>query len=137
MKSGKRWLAMLLVVMMLLGCLPLAGAQGAATITIPPSREGSQQETMAGTPLEAGDMELRASYDMSHAENKLVDITGNGFDAQYTGFEDADFVTEGENVVLTFDGTGNYIALPVGIIESEVFAIESTFQTNTINGGWL
>ena len=39
---------------------------------------------------------LVASYDMSHADNKLTDISGSGNDAEIVGFTEEDFAKESE-----------------------------------------
>ena len=79
-----------------------------------------------------------ASYDMSAADGKLVDTTGNGHDASYVGFEDADFQVEGEDKTLVFPGlAGKYVNIPAGIITGEEFAVEATFKTSTVANSWL
>ncbi|MFR8239148.1 MAG: beta-L-arabinofuranosidase domain-containing protein, partial [Dorea sp.] len=84
---------------------------------------------------------LVASYDMTVADGKLVDKSGNSNDAKYVGFTEADFQTEGEgdnaDAVLVFDGSTKYVELPAGLIETESFAIEATFKTSTVANSWL
>ena len=84
---------------------------------------------------------LVASYDMTATDGKLVDKSGNSNDAEYVGFTEADFQTEGEgddaDAVLVFDGGTKYVELPAGLIETESFAIEATFKTSTVANSWL
>ncbi len=81
---------------------------------------------------------LVASYDMSHADNKLTDISGSGNDAEIVGFTEEDFAKESEDEVLNFAGNGGeYIKLPAGLIEKESFAVEATFKTDTVANSWL
>src|SRR5690606_22289231 len=77
-------------------------------------------------------------YDMSRAGSKLIDVTGNGYDAEFVGFTDGDFINEAEEDVLSFTGDkSKYVKLPTGIIDDETFTIETTFSTSTKENHWL
>ena len=84
--------------------------------------------------------ELIASYDMSHTENTLIDVSGNGNDASLSGTEDADFLSNGEENVWQLDGE-SYATLPASITEdlgdSENFTIQATLTTQTSANHWL
>ena len=80
---------------------------------------------------------LVAEYDMTVADGKLVDQTGNGFDATLQNFEEADITSENSDAVLVFDGKDNYVELPAGMIQTEQFAIEATFKTSVAANSWL
>jgi len=81
---------------------------------------------------------LLVHYDMSSADGKLIDITGNGYDAEYVGFTEEDFVNRQDDTILAFTGDkSKYVKLPRGIIDDETFTIETTFSTNTKENHWL
>ncbi|MDL4839364.1 immunoglobulin-like domain-containing protein, partial [Aquibacillus rhizosphaerae] len=81
---------------------------------------------------------LVAHYDMTKADNKLTDVTNNGFDANYVGFEEGDFAEEESDTILNFTGDDSeYIELPTGLIDDETFTIETTFNTSTSANHWL
>lgn len=84
------------------------------------------------------DLTLVASYDMSYEDDRLLDVSSMENDAQIVGFSKDDFLTEGTDEVLRFQGnSGEYIKLPAGLIEKEVFAIEATFETDRAENSWL
>ncbi len=79
-------------------------------------------------------------YDMSHANGKLTDVSGNSHDGKLNGFQDADFVTDDDGDVLKFDGTAKYVEIPSGVIKGgnkEAFTIEATFTNNVQSAAWL
>jgi hypothetical protein len=79
-----------------------------------------------------------AEYDMTHANGKLTDKTGHGFDASYVGFTDTDFIQDGSINVLNFANNKNkYVKIPKGIIADETFTIQTKFQTSTKAAHWL
>ncbi|UJF31419.1 LamG domain-containing protein [Paenibacillus hexagrammi] len=81
---------------------------------------------------------LIAHYDMSKAGSKLTDVSGNGLDAEYVGFQDSDFVKDQGATVLNFTGDkSKYVKLPKGLINSESFTIETKFTTSTKAAQWL
>jgi hypothetical protein len=81
---------------------------------------------------------LIVHYDMSTSNGKLKDVTNNGFDAGYVGFNDGDFLEEQSDTVLNFTGDkSKYVKLPAGIIDDETFTIETTFSTSTSAAHWL
>ncbi|WP_051633706.1 family 43 glycosylhydrolase [Bacillus sp. UNC41MFS5] len=81
---------------------------------------------------------LIAHYDMSRADGKLTDITNNGFDAEYLGFQDGDFIEDQGNTILNFTGDkSKYVKLPKRLIDDETFTIETKFSTTTSAGHWL
>lgn len=89
----------------------------------------------------AEEMQLVASYDMSHEGTALTDISGNGNDAELVGIEETDFAeneTDATDTVLNFTGnTAKYVSLPDDIIHGEEFAVEAIFKTGTAANHWL
>ena len=81
-----------------------------------------------------------AHYDMSHAGNALLDVSGNGRNATLTGFTDASFVDAGGDAVLRFKNDG-YAALPQGLVTGadNDFTVEYTVATQTAANqfGWV
>jgi glucan-binding YG repeat protein len=80
---------------------------------------------------------LVVHYDMTHADGKLTDVTGNGYDAEMVNVKDSDFTHGSEGTALNFDATAKYVKIPKGIIQGETFTIESTFKTTTSENHWL
>lgn len=79
-------------------------------------------------------------YDMSHADGKLTDISGNSHDALLKNFTDADFATENGDTALNFDGTEKYVEIPSGVIKGngkESFTIEASYTDGRQEGAWL
>lgn len=79
-------------------------------------------------------------YDMSHADGKLTDVSGNAHDGKLSGFTDADFVTDDDGDVLKFDGSAKYVEIPSSVIKGggkEAFTIEATFTDNVQSAAWL
>ncbi len=88
-------------------------------------------------------------YDMSHADGKLTDISGNHLDGKLQGITDDDFVTSDAGVELKFDGTSKYVEIPAGVIKDggsyenpsagseEAFTIEATYTTEKQSAAWL
>ncbi len=81
-----------------------------------------------------------AHYDMSHAGNALIDVSGNGRNATLTGFTDASFADAAGDAVLRFKADG-YAALPKGLITGtdNDFTVEYTVatQTSANHFGWV
>ena len=83
-------------------------------------------------------LKLVASYDMSHEDGYLTDISGMDNHAEIVGFTESDFSEEQGEDVLVFSGDSNqYIKLPAGLIEKEAFAIEATFKADRAENSWL
>ncbi|MDL4839188.1 family 43 glycosylhydrolase [Aquibacillus rhizosphaerae] len=100
-----------------------------------PTKSMLADEIESGESMEGS---LIAHYDMSQADGKLTDVTGNGLDAEYVGFEEDDFITEQDDTILNFTGDkSKYVKLPSGLIEDETFSIETTFSTSTNANHWL
>ncbi len=88
-------------------------------------------------------------YDMSHADGKLTDISGNHLDGTMSGITDADFTGAEGNNILNFDGSNKYVELPAGVIKNggsyqnpsagseEAFTIEAVYTDNTQSTAWL
>ena len=76
-------------------------------------------------------------YNMTHANGKLTDVTGNGHDATMVNVNDSDFTTGSAGTALNFDATAKYAKIPAGIIQGETFTIESTFKAATNANHWL
>lgn len=76
-------------------------------------------------------------YDMTSADGKLTDVTGNGHDAVLEGFTDADFTQTDEGRKLNFDGSSKYVKLPAGTITGESFTIEAVFTAVEASSSWL
>lgn len=79
-------------------------------------------------------------YDMSHANGKLTDISGNSHDGLLKNFTDADFATEYGDTALNFDGTEKYVEIPSGVIKGngkESFTIEASYTDGQQEGSWL
>ncbi|MET4156937.1 immunoglobulin-like domain-containing protein [Agromyces sp. PvR057] len=94
-------------------------------------------------PLSASAAELpavTAHYDMTHAGNQLLDISGNGRNAALTGFTDASFADAAGDAVLRFKKDG-YAALPKGLVTGtdNAFTVEYTVATQTATNqfGWV
>ncbi len=114
----KKCLSLLMAVLILLSLLPIPTIQAEEKITV---EEG-----------------LIAHYDMSKAEGKLIDVTNNGFDAEYVGFKDEDSLEEYGDTILNFNGEeSKYVKLPAGLIDDETFTIETTFNTGVSAAHWL
>ncbi|MFF2370886.1 immunoglobulin-like domain-containing protein [Agromyces sp. NPDC058110] len=83
---------------------------------------------------------VTAHYDMTHAGNQLLDISGNGRNATLTGFTDASFADAGGDAVLRFKKDG-YAALPKGLVTASdnAFTVEYTVATQTAANqfGWV
>lgn len=81
-----------------------------------------------------------AHYDMTHAGNQLLDISGNGRNASLTGLTDASFADAGGDAVLRFRQDG-YAALPKGLVTGtdNAFTVEYTVATQTAGNqfGWV
>lgn len=107
----------------------------AMTVTLfPAGMLGTVQAAAAQTPQPV------LHYDMSHADGKLTDISGNAHDGKLNGFQEADFVTDDDGDVLKFDGTAKYVEIPSGVIKGdnkEAFTIEATFTNNVQSAAWL
>lgn len=79
-------------------------------------------------------------YDMSHANGKLTDVSGNSHDGALKNFTDADFATEYGDTALNFDGTEKYVEIPSGVIKGdnkEAFTIEIAYTDGRQDGSWL
>ena len=79
-------------------------------------------------------------YDMSHANGKLTDVSGNSHDGLLKNFTDADFATENGDTALNFDGTEKYVEIPSGVIKGagkESFTLEATYTDGRQGGSWL
>ncbi|WP_416151615.1 immunoglobulin-like domain-containing protein [Salipaludibacillus sp. HK11] len=117
-KSRTKYMSMFLTILMVLSLLPVQAIQAVEF-------EGTEEG-------------LVAHYDMTASESKLIDVTNNGFDADYVGFEEGDFVEENSEAILNFTGDpSKYVELPQGLIEDETFTIETTFSTSTEANHWL
>lgn len=95
---------------------------------------------MPGTVQAADAPQPALHYDMSHADGKLTDISGNSHDGKLNGFQEADFITDDDGDVLKFDGTAKYVEIPSGVIKGgnkEAFTIEATFTDNVQSAAWL
>lgn len=93
--------------------------------------------------------ELVLHYDMSHANGKLTDASGNNLHGILHNITDADFSANNDRNVLSFDGeagnsnNGKYVEIPIakqlmnGI--TETFAIEATYTTtdSVESNAWL
>ena len=115
MHWGKKALAALLSVAMTVTLLPIGGM--------------SVEAAEAKAPV--------LHYDMSHADGKLTDVSGNGYDGTLQGITDSDFITEGESTILNFDGSEKYVEIPSGSITNEKFTIETTYSDSTKSNAWL
>ncbi|WP_299090228.1 family 43 glycosylhydrolase [uncultured Metabacillus sp.] len=114
----KKFFSLFLTIVMLVSLLPFPKIQAEEIATV---EEG-----------------LIAHYDMSKADGKLKDVTNNGFDAEFVGFKDGDFLEEQGDTILNFTGDkSKYVKLPVGLIDDETFTIETTFSTSTNAAHWL
>jgi Concanavalin A-like lectin/glucanases superfamily len=97
----------------------------------------------SAAPLAASAAELpavTAHYDMSHAGDQLLDISGNGRNATLSGLTDASFADAGGDAVLRFTKNG-YAALPQGLVtgSDNDFTVEYTVTTQTAANqfGWV
>ncbi|MGX5697807.1 immunoglobulin-like domain-containing protein [Agromyces soli] len=83
---------------------------------------------------------VTAHYDMSHAGDQLLDVSGNGRDATLTGLGDASFADAGGDAVLRFKKNG-YASLPKGLVTGadNDFTVEYTVTTQTAQNqfGWV
>ncbi|QGQ44783.1 family 43 glycosylhydrolase [Metabacillus sediminilitoris] len=114
----KKWLALFMSLVILISLLPVQAIQAEE--------------------IDSVENSLIAHYDMSKSNGKLKDVTNNGFDAEYVGFNDGDFIQEQSDSVLNFTGDkSKYVKLPSGIIDDETFTIETTFSTSTSAAHWL
>lgn len=79
-------------------------------------------------------------YDMSHADGKLTDVSGNSHHGTLKNFADADFSAGNEGNMLNFDGSEKYVEIPSGVIKGEgkeSFTLEATYMNNTQSAAWL
>lgn len=85
-----------------------------------------------------GELEVVAEYDMTYSDGYLTDKSGNENHAKLNGITDQDFAEEDGAEILNL-GTGKYVELPAGIIETEVFEIEAEFKVSPDNkeNSWL
>lgn len=81
-----------------------------------------------------------AHYDMTHAGDQLLDVSGNARNATLTGFTDASFADAGGDAVLRFKKDG-YASLPKGLVtgSDNDFTVEYTVSTQTAANqfGWV
>ncbi|MGM0874719.1 MAG: family 43 glycosylhydrolase [Bacillota bacterium] len=116
--KGKKWLSLFMTIVILISLLPIPVIQAEEIVNVEDS--------------------LVAHYDMSIANGKLKDVTNSGFNAEYVGFTEGDFLEEENDKVLNFTGDkSKYVKLPVGLINDESFTIETTFSTSTSSSHWL
>lgn len=116
--GAKKWLSRFMSLVILISLLP--------------------EPAIQAMEIDSVENRLIAHYDMSKANGKLKDVTNNGFDAEYVGFSDGDFLEEQNNMVLNFTGDkSKYVKLPAGLIDDETFTIETTFSTSTSAAHWL
>src|SRR5690625_4446860 len=115
--KNRKYISLFLVILMVFSLLPM--------------------QTMQAEEIIKTDKDLIVHYDMSKADGYLIDVTDNGFDAEYVGFNDEDFIEELGETILNFAGDkSKYVKLPKGIIEDETFTIETTFTSASANH-WL
>ncbi|QNF28726.1 family 43 glycosylhydrolase [Metabacillus elymi] len=116
--KGKKWLSLFITIVIIISLLPIPVIQAEEIVKVEDS--------------------LIAHYDMSIANGKLTDVTNSGFDAEYVGFTEGDFLEEENDKILNFTGDkSKYVKLPLGIIDDETFTIETTFSTSTSAAHWL
>jgi hypothetical protein len=116
--KGKKWLSLFMTIVILISLLPIPVIQAEEIVKLEDS--------------------LIAHYDMSIANGKLTDVTNSGFDAEYVGFTEGDFLEEENDKIINFTGDkSKYVKLPLGLIDDETFTIETTFSTSTSAAHWL
>ncbi len=88
-------------------------------------------------------------YDMSHADGKLTDISGNHLDGKLQGITDDDFVSTDDGMELKFANRQMYVEIPAGVIKNggsyaspsegseEAFTIEATYTNKKQSTAWL
>lgn len=83
-------------------------------------------------------------WDMSHADGKLKDISGNNLDGKLVGLDNSDFVTmdDGVSQELMFEGEdkNKYVEIPAGALKKaglETFTIEATYTVTKQSAAWL
>lgn len=126
-KHMQRYLAMILTFAMVFTMFPssLAKAEGGAAADFGQSREA---------------LAPALHYDMSHADGKLTDISGNGLDGALKSITDADFTEEDGDAILKFDGSAKYVEIPAGVLKdgsTEAFTIEATYTDTVKSTAWL
>ncbi|WP_349425932.1 glycoside hydrolase N-terminal domain-containing protein [Microbacterium sp. LWS13-1.2] len=87
-------------------------------------------------PEDSAGSEVLVHYDMSFEGDVLKDVSGRGLDARLVGLSAADFVTEGDDHALKFNGTG-YVELPNFIGSEQAVVIELRYQVGTRNNEGL
>lgn len=90
--------------------------------------------------VQAADVQPVLHYDMSHADGKLTDVSGNSHDGALKGLTDADFIADGDGTALNFDGTAKYVEIPSGVIKGdgkEAFTMEATYTNKVQSDAWL
>lgn len=97
-----------------------------------------------GTVQAANEPQPVLHWDMTHADGKLTDISGNNLDGKLVGMQDSDFVTldDGTSYELAFDGTdkNKYVEIPAGALKKsglETFTIEATYTDLAQSKAWL
>ncbi|MEV4689408.1 glycosyl hydrolase family 95 catalytic domain-containing protein [Microbacterium sp. LWH3-1.2] len=80
--------------------------------------------------------EVLVHYDMSFEGSVLKDMSGRGRDARLVGLGAADFVTDGDDQALKFNGTG-YIELPNFIGNEQAVVVELRYKVGTRNNEGL
>ena len=83
-------------------------------------------------------------WDMSHADGKLKDISGNNLDGKLVGLDNSDFVTmdDGASQELVFEGEdkNKYVEIPAGALKKaglETFTLEATYTVTKQSAAWL
>ena len=81
----------------------------------------------------------KVSYDMTLADGKLIDATGNGVDANVVGFTSSDVSeTEAKEKVLAFTGDkSKYVELPSEMISDDNFTIDIKLATSIHSDAWV
>ncbi|WP_426322017.1 glycosyl hydrolase family 95 catalytic domain-containing protein [Microbacterium sp. E-13] len=87
-------------------------------------------------PAGAAEPETLVHYDMSFEGSVLKDISGRGKDARLVGLGAANFVTEGADQALKFNGTG-YVELPNFIGSEQAVVVELRYKVGTRNNEGL
>ncbi len=126
-KHMQRYLAMILTFAMVFTMFPstLARAEEGTAADFGQSREA---------------LAPALHYDMSHADGKLTDVSGNGLDGALKSITDADFTEENGNAILNFDGSAKYVEIPAGVLKdgsTEAFTIEATYTDTVKSTAWL
>ena len=97
-----------------------------------------------GTVQAANEPQPILHWDMSHADGKLKDISGNNLDGNLVGLNDSDFVTmdDGVSQELKFEGQdkNKYVEIPAGALKKsglETFTLEATYTDTRQSAAWL